>query len=370
MPEPGLPDDPKPPSIADASSLFADDPPAKPAAAKPAAAKPSVFDTDEIRPIQVPASPPSKADAPGGYDLEIDPYPGADAAPAGPVTPPLPMTGQRPRSRPKAEPPPDDPIPEPRPAPRPRSAPAPSRSEPPARAQAREKAEPAESPNAPIDTGEFEAEVSGVDPVWTRGGEWGADLARVGMAAAGTLVLAWLVSGSFSLMSLALLVGGAATVLLSYPILITLERPVRITPEQAVTDFYAAASHHFPSYRRMWLLLSSAGRESGPFASFEAFRDHWKGRVDGWKARGGAGRFTPLKFAVVAFRADKSTGKETSKADYTVHVLIRGRVEDGPIASFKVAHGLVKGPDRMWYLNTGKLPASAIREPDRDGDRP
>ena len=134
--------------------------------------------------------------------------------------------------------------------------------------------------------------------------------------------------------------GGAATVLLSYPLLITLERPVRITPEQAVTDFFAAASHHFPHYRRMWLLLSSAGRESGPFPTFDDFRDHWKGRIEGWRARPGAGKFAPLKFEVEDFRADKSTGKSTSKADYTVRVFLRdqrGRgadrvVPDGPRA--------------------------------------
>ena len=105
--------------------------------------------------------------------------------------------------------------------------------------------------------------------------------------------------------------------------LITLERPVRITPEQAVTDFFAAASHHVPHYRRMWLLLSSAGRESGPFRSFDDFRDHWKGGSRRWKASRGAGKFTPLKFEVEGFRADKSTGKATSRANYTVQVYLR-----------------------------------------------
>ena len=33
-----------------------------------------------------------------------------------------------------------------------------------------------------------------------------------------------------------------------------------MTPEQAVKDYYAAASHHFPHYRRMWLLLSADGQ--------------------------------------------------------------------------------------------------------------
>ena len=51
-----------------------------------------------------------------------------------------------------------------------------------------------------------------------------------------------------------------------------------------------------------------------------------------------------MKFEVEDFRADKSTGKETSRADYTVNVYLRDREDDGPIESIKMAHGLVKGP--------------------------
>ncbi len=202
---------------------------------------------------------------------------------------------------------------------------------------------------------EFATEVSEVDPVWTRMGEWGPDLVRVGAVGLGTLFLAWLVGIFSGLGMLVLLLGGAATVLLSYPLLITMERPVRITPEQAVLDFYAAASHHFPHYRRMWLLLSVVGRESGKFRTFEAFRGYWAGQIERWRREGGVGKYTPLKFEVDAFRSDKSTGKETSRADYTVNVYIRDREEVGPIETFRMAHGLAKGPDRMWYLNRGVL---------------
>ena len=125
-----------------------------------------------------------------------------------------------------------------------------------------------------------------------------------------------------------------------------------------MNDFFAAASHHIPNYRRMWLLLSSDGRASGQFRTFDDFRDHWKGRIDGWRASRGAGKFAPLSFVVEDFRADKSTGSLTSKADYTVRILLRDQPDAGPIASFRMAHGLVKGPDRMWYLNRGVLPSS------------
>ena len=276
----------------------------------------SPFDTDEIRPIQVPAGVPAASPASEGYDLEGYSVPEVD------------------------EPPPPVAIPSPpvdRPGPKPRPKPTAAASQVPEG-----------------DSSEFEAEISEVYPVWTRGAEWGPDLVRVGAVGLGTLVLTWLSLWSIWALFF-LMVGGAATVLLSYPILITLERPVRITPEQAVEDYFAAASHHFPHYRRMWLLLSSLGRESGSFTSFEDFRAYWMGRIERWKAIKGVGKYTPLKFEVDSFRADKSTGKSTSRADYTVNVYIRDRESEGPIESIKMAHGLIKGPDRMWYLNRGTL---------------
>ena len=108
----------------------------------------------------------------------------------------------------------------------------------------------------------------------------------------------------------------------------------------------------------MWLLLSSAGRESGPFPDFDRFRDHWKGRVAEWRSSLGGGKYAPLAFDVENFQADKSSGKTTSRADYTVRVSLRDGGDDGPDASYRMIHGLVKGPDRMWYLNKGALPSS------------
>ena len=301
MPDPSRPDDPK--TIGDAGSLF---------------------DTDELRPIKVPpastpSAPSSGASASDGYDLEGVSFPEVDEPPR-PVPIPAPVERPKTRSRPKTK----------------------------------------EVVLEPGDSGstEFVTEVSEVDPVWTRAAEWGPDLVRVAGAGLGTLFLTWLF-WNYSISWLVLLLGGAATVILSYPILITLERPVRITPEQAVTDFYAAASHHFPHYRRMWLLLSTKGRESGRFGGFEGFRGHWKGRIERWRQSKGAGKYTPLKFEVDGFRADKSTGKETSRADYTVNIYLRDREGEGPIESIKMAHGLVKGPDRMWYLNRGTLDPGA-----------
>src|SRR4051794_21163225 len=129
-------------------------------------------------------------------------------------------------------------------------------------------------PRAPVVEGR-------VDEVWTRMGEWGPTLLLLVVVAAATVGMAYLAFTSVSLVVglLVLVLGGALFVLLSYPIAVTMERPVRMTPEQAVKDYYAAASHHFPQYRRMWLLLSADGKRSREFDSLATFQAYWKKRM-------------------------------------------------------------------------------------------
>jgi hypothetical protein len=194
-----------------------------------------------------------------------------------------------------------------------------------------------------------------VEQVWSRLAEWGPTLIIVGLwVAIALFVVYWLLDVSIGVAFLALIVASAVAVVLSYPILITLERPVRVTPEQAVRDYYAALSHHFPHYRRMWLLLSTAGRVSSAFASFEGFKAYWKGRLTQLRA-GHAGSMTPLVFTVADFKAEKSAGKTRLDAEFTVSVLVRGRRQAGPIHKFPMRVALVRGPDSMWYLENGTL---------------
>ncbi len=86
---------------------------------------------------------------------------------------------------------------------------------------------------------------SGLDPadlveeVWTRGAEWGLNLIIVAAWLAVVLGVSYMAAMVFELYAIGfftLIAGLAAAVVLAYPILITLERPVRITPEQAVRD--------------------------------------------------------------------------------------------------------------------------------------
>jgi hypothetical protein len=197
-----------------------------------------------------------------------------------------------------------------------------------------------------------------VEEVWSRQAEWGPSLVVLCGWSLAVAVLLYFAMSSLGFLFLLLLLGGAGAVVLGYPILITLERPVRITPEQAVRDFYGALSHHFPHYRRMWLLLSTAGRTSTSYGSFEGFKAYWADRIKTIKGSQ-AGAMTPLVFEVVEFRSDKSAGQTRVDAQFTLKIAIRGRRQDGPIASIPAVVSLVRGPDNMWYLDSGTLPKGA-----------
>jgi hypothetical protein len=200
-----------------------------------------------------------------------------------------------------------------------------------------------------------------VEEIWSRQGEWGGTLVVVG----GWLVLVVLAFFFFweqdliGLSFLTLLVGGSLAIVLSYPMVITLERPVRITPEQAARDYYGALSHHIPHFRRMWLLLSKAGRVSTAYGSYEGFKTYWKDRLGRLK-KGRAGSFTPLVFEVEDFKADKSAGKVRIDAEFNLKVSVRGQRQAGPIHVIPIRMALVRGPDKMWYLESGTLPLSGL----------
>ena len=197
---------------------------------------------------------------------------------------------------------------------------------------------------------------STVDQVWSRGAEWGPTLAVLAMwtALIGFLLYLALRGEFYSLAMLILAAGMTVGAVLCYPILITLERPVRIIPEQAAKDFYGALSHHRPHYRRMWLLLSNAGRTSSRFASFEGFQKYWVEKLKHLR-QGHAGSSTPLTFVVADFKADKSVGKTAIDAEWNVKVFVLGRREQGPLWSLPVEAIFTKGTDGMWYLDDGSL---------------
>ena len=202
-----------------------------------------------------------------------------------------------------------------------------------------------------------------VPETWSRWAEWGPNLLIVVAWVALLFLLVYFVFGLefYGLAFALLLVGGLVAVVLSYPMLITLERPVRITPEQAVRDYYTALSHHVPHFRRMWLLLSAAGRISAAFGSFEGFKGYWKEQLARLR-QGHAGALTPLVFEVVNFKSEKSAGKSRIDATFALNVSVRGQRAAGAIHTIPATIALVRGPDNMWYLESGTLPRG---EPNR-----
>jgi hypothetical protein len=198
-----------------------------------------------------------------------------------------------------------------------------------------------------------------VDQVWSRSAEWGPNLVLLALVGAFIFMLVYTISSDLKLAFIVLMIGSGVLLVLSYPIVITLERPVRITPEQAVNDFFGAMCHHAPHYKRMWLLLSSAGRVSSSYASYEGFKTYWKNRLK--ELRGNrAGRFTPLVFKIEEFKSEKSAGQTSIDAKFTVNIFLRGRQDEGPIESIRMIASLVKGPDKMWYLDKGTLPGARV----------
>jgi hypothetical protein len=195
-----------------------------------------------------------------------------------------------------------------------------------------------------------------VEEPWSRWAEWGKSLIVVGGWLTVVVLLVYFAFGLefYGLAFVLLIVGLMVAVVLSYPMLITLERPVRVTPEQALRDYYGALSHHVPHFRRMWLLLSTAGRICGSYGSFEGFKGYWTEQL-GRLRRGHAGPLTPLVFEVTDFKSEKSAGKSRIDATYAVRVSVRGQRSDGAIHTIPSAIALVRGPDNMWYLENGTL---------------
>ena len=196
----------------------------------------------------------------------------------------------------------------------------------------------------------------GVLQAWTRTAEWGPTLLVLGSWSAAMLLFTYFALGAeaYGLAMMLFIVGCVVAAILSYPILITLERPVRVTPEQAARDYFGALSHHLPHYRRMWLLLSARGRVSPCFASYEGFKNYWNTRVGQFR-KGNAGSLSPLVFVVSDFRAEKSGGKTEIDGKFSVKIFVRGRRSEGPIANLNVERNFTRGPDNMWYLDDGTL---------------
>jgi len=198
---------------------------------------------------------------------------------------------------------------------------------------------------------------SGVEELWTRGAEWGGSLIRLGI---GLIVVGFLLVSTFRADALFLwvmlfLASVVGLIVLAYPIFITFERPVRITPEHAVKDYFGAFSHLVPHTKRMWLLLATDGRSSPEFQSYGAFQAYWKRQVAAWKTDSkSSGPLNPFDIEVQSFKSEKSVGETLLEATYTARVIKRGEPSE-VVATYNIATRVVRGEDKMWYLDSGTL---------------
>lgn len=194
---------------------------------------------------------------------------------------------------------------------------------------------------------------------WTRFRESRSDFVRMTVAGLSTIILAWLFSG-WSTIHLAggiCIVGTAVVAIMAYPLIVGLERPIRMSPERAVHDYFESLEHHGPLYRRMWIFLTPEAQNCRSFSDYDSFKLYWKQRVKEWRHRGNAWPQTPVVISVDQFQS-KPDASDPNKSllKFSIAVSLRGHRSRGPIASYKLSWTAFRGPDRQWYLADGNLP--------------
>ena len=196
-----------------------------------------------------------------------------------------------------------------------------------------------------------------VDQVWSRTARVGTDAAgapRLGGRDSLAPVLR-LGAELYGLAALIFGVGCLGAVLLSYPLLITLERPVRITPGAGRAGLLRRPLASSPPLPPDVAAAQRPGPGLSPIRLVRGIQELLGQAAGASSASGHAGRFSPLVFKVEEFRAEKSAGKTEIDARFKVKVLVRGRQAEGPIWSLPAERSFVRGPDGMWYLNDGTL---------------
>ncbi len=185
--------------------------------------------------------------------------------------------------------------------------------------------------------------------VWGRRREWAWPMLWMVASIAFVVLLRYSVL-SASLLVLAIGIGAGA-----YQIAITLERPVRVTAQHAAQEFYGALNHRFPNYRRAYGLLTAGGQRSERFMDLAGFRAYWNA------VRGGFSRapawLRPPELRVEKFECHYDAGKTTAEIEYVLRVVWpRKAATSEPLAQIPMRNLAVRGPDGMWYLNSGSLP--------------
>jgi hypothetical protein len=208
--------------------------------------------------------------------------------------------------------------------------------------------EPDTQPAAP----DFPEDPPEVRDVWTRWVDWKEPVILGG----GGIVLASLIFfwGSYVAMVIFL----AAGLYAAYYFVISMEVPVRVTPEQAIQEFFAAASHRLPNFRRMYGVLTSDGKRCDAFADYGQFRSYWRETLS--QLNSSPSWLVPLEFRIEGFKCRYNEDKSMARLRYALRIGPRGRLESArPLAEFDVRNLVVKASDGQWYVNDGTLPEPA-----------
>lgn len=232
--------------------------------------------------------------------------------------------------------------------PRPRARPAPQRHEQPAESvfQPRATADRSEQSRPVDELPEDPRDLPKVKPKYERGREAGpVGITLAIIVAVGLLTM---LAGS-AVGSLIMLAGSAWFV---YRMCLILPHPVRVTPEQAVREFYEAFCHLVPNFRRMYLLLSVPAKRDKQVSSYRAFRAYWR-----WRQAQVVGKswFETVGFELERFETKYNSQRTFAAVDFTLLLYRRGHSND-PVLVRPVSTTLVKGRDGSWYLNEGVLP--------------
>lgn len=194
---------------------------------------------------------------------------------------------------------------------------------------------------------------------WTRFEESGPAIFRVAAAGMGTLVLAWLFAGwqTLHIAGWICVLGAILTTAMAYPLVVGLERPIRMSPERVVRDYFEALEHHGPLLRRMWIFLAPEGRQGRYFANLDQFQFYWKRRIREWRHRGDGLPMTPVSISIENFQQTFDPEIDNLRhLKFTVAVSLRGKRDKGPVSTYQVEWSAVKASDRQWYLLNGDLP--------------
>jgi hypothetical protein len=149
----------------------------------------------------------------------------------------------------------------------------------------------------------------------------------------------------------------------AYCVVTSLEIPVRVTPDQAIQEFFAAASHRLPNYRRMYFLLTDEAKHCGVFHDYVQFRAYWADRLA--ELSRSPVWLVPLEFCIEGLKHRYNDDKTMATMRYLIKVVPRGRAEFvKPLAEFDARNVVVKGPDGQWYLNDGTMPEDEEEEND------